>query len=74
MNEEITALLKEVMRQHADPEAPEYNECDTAQCNWCERAAKVLEALAAPANKCVWTGREWQCGCDCLPCQSCDHK
>lgn len=67
MNEEIIALLKEVMRQHADPEAPEYNECDTAQCNWCERAAKVLEAFAAPANKCV-------CGCDCLPCQSCDHK
>jgi hypothetical protein len=69
---EVVFLLSEVMGQHADPEAPEYNECDKARCNWCERAAKVLEMLeilAVPKEppKC-------SCGCDCLPCQSCDHK
>lgn len=39
---EIESLLREVMRQHADPDAPEYNECDTAPCNWCERAVRII--------------------------------
>ena len=39
---EIDSLLSEIMRLHADPKAPEYNDCDTAPCNWCERASKLL--------------------------------
>ena len=39
---EINSLLREVMQQHADPDAPEYNQCDTEPCNWCERAAKLI--------------------------------
>jgi hypothetical protein len=30
-------LLSEGMSRHADPESGEYNRCDEAPCNWCER-------------------------------------
>lgn len=43
---EIQFLLMEHMGQHRSPDMPEYNQCDTAPCNWCERAKKVLEELA----------------------------
>lgn len=37
-------LLREVMSWHADPKSPDYNECDTAPCRWCEQAAAALRA------------------------------
>ena len=36
-------LLQETVDSHSDPESPEYNECDTAICLWCEGARKVLD-------------------------------
>lgn len=35
-------LLREVMRTHADKNSSEYNECDKARCNWCERASVLI--------------------------------
>lgn len=40
---EIRALLEEVIRIHADPDAPEFSKCDIEPCMWCERAKKLLE-------------------------------
>ncbi len=37
-----TDLLREVMDWHADPESNEYNECDTAPCDWCSQARRVI--------------------------------
>ena len=31
-------LLAEVVMIHADPENPDYNECDVSPCAWCESA------------------------------------
>lgn len=36
------ALIAEVVQQHADQDSPEYNECDTSRCMWCENAAKLM--------------------------------
>ena len=36
-------LLREVVWLHSDPDSPEYNECDKAECNWCERAKKLFD-------------------------------
>lgn len=36
-----TELLQEVMQSHCDPESPEYNECEKAQCRWCELAQSI---------------------------------
>ena len=47
LDAEIGSLLREIMQMHADPDAPEYNECDTSPCNWCERAAKLIGPNAA---------------------------
>ena len=40
--EELKELLGEVMRAHADPDNPEYNECDVEPCEWCTRAADLI--------------------------------
>ena len=39
---ESRQLLREVIGWHADPESPDYNDCDKAKCAWCEHADKVL--------------------------------
>lgn len=39
--EKLSALIKEVMQWHADPNSSEYNECDTAPCFWCEQAKEL---------------------------------
>ena len=39
---EIESLLREILQQHADFEAPEYNHCDADPCLWCQRAKSVL--------------------------------
>lgn len=38
----MTRLICEVMQWHADPDSPEYNECDKSKCKWCEDAARLL--------------------------------
>ena len=38
----VKALLREVMRWHSDPQAPEYNECDKDPCAWCTEAAMLI--------------------------------
>lgn len=38
----VAPLLQEVIRQHADKDAPEYNQCDTAPCKWCSEAKRIL--------------------------------
>jgi hypothetical protein len=35
-------LLREVMQSHADPTDPNYNQCDTSPCQWCEDAKKLI--------------------------------
>jgi len=35
-------LLGEIMQQHADPNSPEYNMCDSGPCHWCEQAATLM--------------------------------
>ena len=35
-------LLREVMAWHRDPQSADYNECDTAPCEWCKVAAQCL--------------------------------
>ena len=39
---EARALMREIIAAHRDPDAPEYNECDTAKCDWCGRAERLL--------------------------------
>lgn len=48
MNQKIIDLLQEVVRSHRDPDSPEYNECDTAECEWCRRAKAAIEYLKKP--------------------------
>lgn len=43
--DEIVTLLREIVNQHADPEAPEYNDCDNVACNWCARAKRIVQEL-----------------------------
>lgn len=43
-------LLREIMQAHADPDSPEYNECDKARCFWCEQAAAELDELQQDAR------------------------
>ncbi len=48
------ALLREVRGWHCDKESPEYNECDTAPCQWCDDFLKggsttALDAAIAEA-------------------------
>ncbi len=31
-------LLREILTEHADPQSPNYNECDTDPCEWCVNA------------------------------------
>ena len=37
----LRRLLSDVMRAHADPESPDYNECETSPCQWCARCAEL---------------------------------
>lgn len=34
----LAALLNEVMLAHANPNDPDYNECDKSPCQWCQIA------------------------------------
>ncbi len=42
--DEASRLLDEVMSWHKDKNSPDYNECDKAECFWCEQAGKVVNA------------------------------
>ena len=39
--------LQEIIREHADPDSNEYNECDKPEeeCMWCDHAKKTIEIL-----------------------------
>lgn len=41
--EKTTGLLVEIMRQHADPDDDQYNECDLKLCAWCEEAERLID-------------------------------
>jgi hypothetical protein len=45
--EAIIELLDEVMGWHADPDSPDYNECDKPgeACSWCCQAKDTLKEL-----------------------------
>lgn len=43
-NEKALDLLNEVMRSHADPDSPDYNECDKDPCAWCTEAKELIDA------------------------------
>jgi hypothetical protein len=49
--ESFKELLCEVMRAHADPDNPEYNECDIEPCEWCTRAGELILYLPTPKNQ-----------------------
>lgn len=38
----LESLVREVMFWHADPESPNYNECDKSPCEWCSNASGLL--------------------------------
>ena len=45
-------LLAEVAMIHADPENPDYNECDVSPCAWCESAkAHIADMDRAAAHE-----------------------
>ena len=55
----LEELLKEIWEVHADPADLLYNECDTAECAWCEDSKKVIAALRAqqePSEPVVFGG------------------
>ena len=37
-------LLTEIMDGHSDPKSSNYNDCDTAPCEWCTQARAYLDA------------------------------
>lgn len=38
----VRPLIEEVLRIHADPNSPDYNDCDTDPCGWCVKANTFL--------------------------------
>jgi len=45
--ERLRTLVSEIWTAHRDCDDPGYNECDDAECTWCEDTRKALEVLAA---------------------------
>lgn len=56
VREKVRTLLTEIIQLHADPNAPEYNECDKQQCYWCEQAKEILALLDSQSSDC---GKGW---------------
>jgi hypothetical protein len=38
-------LLSEIIDSHADPDNPDYNQCDIDPCAWCESAKAHIAAM-----------------------------
>ena len=48
-------LLAEVRQWHSDKESPDYNECDTAPCQWCESSLKLgTDCMDAHVRQKTW--------------------
>lgn len=50
----VETLFREIMRQHADPNAPEYNGCDVEPCYWCVQTAEIISSAdieSPPTNE-----------------------
>lgn len=37
--------VQEIRRAHRDKDSPDYNECETAECAWCEDTQRALATL-----------------------------
>lgn len=43
--DELEKLIQEIVINHADKNSPDYNECDTSKCDWCEESQCHLEEI-----------------------------
>lgn len=44
----LRELLSEIIYNHADPDNPDYNECDIDLCGWCWSAKAHIAAMDDP--------------------------
>ena len=49
--EEVRRLLQEVMDEHADKAAVNYNECEKVPCGWCDATAALLAKLTGERHE-----------------------
>jgi len=50
--EALLPYLREVLLSHCDPNSSDYNECEKAQCAWCEGVSAALRAVRSqPIDK-----------------------
>lgn len=53
--DKLEKLVGEVIWSHSHSESPEYNECDTAICNWCVESQRHIKDIRVNIDKLEWT-------------------
>jgi hypothetical protein len=44
----LRVLIAEIWADHRDKHSESYNECEDAECHWCEQTRQALNVLETP--------------------------